>query len=220
MKKFSNSIFLLSLSVSLISGCYKSESASQNSKRAAASAPTVDSGKIAGNSNLTDLSVNKSNDATKPEDCTRAVPDSIVKKSVFPQTTFDLSEDERTGTETVLFSNGDKLTITNAGCEHYYLSFRFESKRFNAPATDTKFWFKRAIELIEETQSGINDASVQMKKAAVALESYIKKTKEPQFGDEIDYGGRDIRTFVTVEKVEKLSEGKFALEINFAVGPL
>ena len=112
------------------------------------------------------------------------------------------------------------MIITNTGCEYYYLSFRFETKRFSARTTDTKYWFKRAVELIEKTESGINDAPIQMKKAAAALKSYLKRTKKPQFGEEIDYGGNDIRTFVTVKKIQKLSKNKFALEITFAVGPL
>lgn len=225
MKKFLNLLWWLGLSIFLLSGCYKTESASQNTGRFAVTTPTVDSSKFASNSNLNNLNVNKPDDAKnldrpQTEDCTRAVPESIVKKSVFLQTTFKLSEDKRTGTETVTFPNGDKLIITNAGCEYYYLSFRFESKRFSARTNDTKYWFKRAVELIEETESGISDAPIQMKKAAAALENYLKKTNKPQFGEEIDYGGKDIRTFLTVKKVQKLSKGRFALEINFAVGPL
>ena len=209
MKKSFNSLWWLSLSVFLLSGCYKTESASQDTGQSATAEPTVDSSKVIGSSNLNNLNVNKSDDAKKidspqTEDCTRAVPESIVKKSVFPQTTFDLSEDKRTGTETVTFSDGDKLIITNTGCEYYYLSFRFETKRFSARTTDTKYWFKRAVELIEKTESGINDAPIQMKKAAAALKSHLKRTKKPQFGEEIDYGGNDIRTFVTVKKIQKL----------------
>lgn len=225
MKKFLDALLWLSLSIFLLSGCYKTESASKNAEHSAAAEPTVASSKIVGNSNLTNLNVNNSNDAKKPgspqiEDCTRAVPESIVKKSVYPQTTFDLSEDKRTGIETVIFPNGDRLIITNAGCDYFYLGFRLESKRFSARPTDTKYWFKRAVEFIEETENGINDEPIQMGKAVTALKSRLKKTKKPRFGEEIDYGGDDIRTFVTVKEVQILAKGKFALEITFAVGPL
>lgn len=225
MKNFLNLLLWLSFSVFWLSGCYKTESASQNAERSATAEPTSDSSKGVGNTSSIDLYVTKSDDAKnsdqqKTDDCTRAVPESIVKKSVFPQATFNLSEDKRTGTETVTFSNGNKLIISNTGCEYYYLSFRFETEGLSARTTNTRYWFKRAIEFIKETENGINDAPIQMKKAVTALESHLKKTKKPQFGEEIDYGGNDIRTFVTVDKVQKLEKGKFVLKINFAVGPL
>ncbi len=225
MKQFLNLLLWLNFSVFLLSGCYKTESAVQNAAPSAAVEPTVDSSKDVGNANSINSNIYKpdgakNSDWQKNDDCIRAVPESIVKKSVFPQTTFNLSEDKRTGTETVELPNGDKLIITNTGCEYYYLSFRFETERFSAPTTDTQYWFKRAVEIIEETENGISDAPIQINKAVTALESYLEKTKKPQFGEEIDYGGNDIRTFVTVNKVQKLAKSKFALEITFAVGPL
>ncbi len=152
-------------------------------------------------------------------DCTRSTPAPVVKKSVFLRTTFNLSRDKRTGTETVKFDNGDKLTITNGGCEYYYLGFRFETDRFSARPTDTKYWYHRAAELIKQTEKGI-DAPVRLNDAAKALEKYVKKTRKPKFGEEIDYGDSEIRTFVTVNKIKKLAKGKFLLEVAFAVGPL
>jgi len=152
-------------------------------------------------------------------DCTRSTPVPVVKKSVFPNSAFKLSRDKRTGTETVKFANGDKLTITNTGCEYYYLGFRFETSRFSAPSSDTKYWFEQAVKLIKQTEKGI-DAPVQMADAIQALTKYIENTKKPEFGNEIDYGGTDIRTFVSVKKIKKISTQKFALEVYFAVGPL
>lgn len=152
-------------------------------------------------------------------DCTRAIPVRVVKKAIFPNTTFKLNRAKRTGTETIAFDNGDKLIITNAGCEYYYLGFRFETSRFSARPTDTKYWYKKAVELIEQTEEGI-DAPVQLDDAVRALEKYIQKTGKPKYEEEIDYGGQDIRTFVTFNKTVKLPKGKYALEIAFAVGPL
>ncbi len=113
---------------------------------------------------------------TQTSDCTRSTPARIVKKAVFPQTTFSLSRDKRTGTETVKFPNGDKLTITNAGCDYYYLSFRFETGRFSARPSDTRYWFKQAVELIKQTEKGI-DAPVQMSDVFKALNKHIKTNK-------------------------------------------
>ena len=152
-------------------------------------------------------------------DCTRSTPERIVKRAVFSKTTFKLSRDRLTGTETVTFPNGDKLTITNGGCEYYYLGFRFETGRFSARPNNTKYWFAQAVKLIEQTQKGI-DAPVQIADAIKALKKYIKSTAKPALGEEIDYGGADIRTFVAVNKIQALSKGRYALELSFAVGPL
>lgn len=151
------------------------------------------------------------------EDCTRSTPAPVIKKSVFPETTFKLSRDKHTGTETVKFVNGDRLTITNAGCEYYYLSFKFESDRFSARAAGTKYWFKQAVEFIKQIEKGV-DAPVQMADAVKALKKYIKET--PKFGEEIDYGGADIRMFVIINRIKKLPGRKPVLEIAFAIGPL
>lgn len=166
------------------------------------------------------LIVNALAQTTQLTDCTRATPTRIVKKSVFPKTTFKLSRDRRTGTETVKFSNGDRLIITNAGCEYYYLGFRFETRRFSARTANTKYWFAQAVKLIAELEKGINAQSIQIPTAVRALKKYIKKTPQPKVGEEIDYGGTDIRTFVAVKKIKRLPKGKFALELYFAVGPL
>jgi len=156
----------------------------------------------------------------QPTDCTRATPTRIVKKSVFPKTTFKLSGDRRTGTETVKFPNGDRLIITNGGCEYYYLGFRFETRRFSASTANTKYWFAQAVKLIAEIEKGINAQSIQIPDAVRALKKHIKKTPQPKVGEEIDYGGTDIRTFVALKKIKRLAKGRFALELYFAVGPL
>ena len=153
-------------------------------------------------------------------DCTRAAPTRIVKKSVYPKTTFKLSRDRRAGTETVKFRNGDRLIITNAGCEYFYLGFRFETRRFSARAANTKYWFARAAQLIAEIETGINAPSIQIPDALRALRKYIEKTARPRIGEELDYGGTDIRTFVAVKQIKRLPQGGFAIELYFAVGPL
>lgn len=217
MKKLFNLFFGLSFSVLFLSGCYETQSVLKTNLATTTPQPTT----------------NSSNKETKPAaieeteteearnaDCTRATPRPIVKKSVFPNTSFVLSKDKRTGTETVFFSNGDRLIITNAGCEYYYLNFRFETERFSAEPSDYNYWYQQAAKFIEEVGKGIDEPLIQSEKAVTVLKNYPLKSKNPQFGEEIDYGGNDLRTFVTINKVEKIDDKKFALEVAFAVGPL
>jgi hypothetical protein len=155
----------------------------------------------------------------RPSDCTRGTPEPVVKKDIFPKTTFKLQTDSLTAYETVDFDNGDKLIIENAGCEYYVLTFRFETTRFQNDTTNSKYWFDKAIQLINETAKGI-DAPVALDNGITALTAYSNKTDTPKFREEIDYGETEIRNFVTVDRVEKMSDKKYAVELTFAVGPL
>jgi hypothetical protein len=57
------------------------------------------------------------------------------------------------------------------------------------------------------------------------LDSYILRDekngyKNLQLGEEIDFGGNDIRSFATVDRIEKIDDKKFGVTISFATGPL
>ncbi|MFM7855349.1 MAG: hypothetical protein ACKO96_26340, partial [Flammeovirgaceae bacterium] len=88
--------------------------------------------------------------------CIRGQAESVINKSVYPNATFKLNEDNRTGTETVRIKNGDKLTINNWGCEYYALTFRFETNRFSADTTDINYWTDKGFELMREIKSGLD----------------------------------------------------------------
>lgn len=152
-------------------------------------------------------------------DCTRAMPERVVKKRVFPRTTFALNKKKREAIEKVSFPNGDRLTITNSGCEYYYLEFRYETGRFRGSATNTKYWYRRAVELIDGTRRGI-DAPIRMADASAALKKYVNTEARPIYGGEIDYGEGAIRNFIIFESVKKIGRGRVAVTLAFAIGPL
>jgi hypothetical protein len=158
-------------------------------------------------------------DRLKPSDCVRGTPEPVIKKNVFPKSNFTLQADSLTGIEKVEFDNGDKLTIENAGCEYFSLNFRFESSRFIADTTDTKYWADKALRLIKETEHGI-DAPVDLKKGIKAFAKYIAKSKKPKLFEETDYGINEIRYFVFLNRIQKINNSKFAIELTFSVGPL
>ena len=157
-------------------------------------------------------------------ECTRGAAEPIIKKSVFPKTKFKLQSDKFTGIETVDFDNGDKLIIKNWGCESYVLTFRFETSRFEDKTTDIPFSFNMAVLLVSELYEGL-DAPIDIKKGVQAIVKYVdadqlNNYQNLKFGEEIDFGGDDIRDFVTVDKIEKLKDKKYAIEISFTTGPL
>jgi hypothetical protein len=154
------------------------------------------------------------------EDCIRGQAGPIIKKTIFPNTKFILQPDSLIAIETIDFDNGDKLIINNWGCEYYVLTFRFETSRFKADTTAMKYWYVAAYKMMVEVKEGI-DAPIQIDKGLKALNSHIsKKAFDLKLRTEIDFGGDEIRDFVTVERIEKLTDTKFALTLSFATGPL
>ena len=154
------------------------------------------------------------------DDCVRGQAEPIIKKSVFPKTKFILQPDSITAIETIDFDNGDKLIIKNWGCEYYVLTFRFETSRFKADTTAMKYWYVTAYKIMTEMKKGV-DAPIDIEKGLQALNGYISKNGfDLKLQTEINFGGDEIRDFVTVEQIEKLTDKKFALTISFTTGPL
>lgn len=152
-------------------------------------------------------------------DCVRGKADPIVKKSVFPNSVFKLNADSLTAIEKIDLKSGDKVIIENTGCEYYVLSFRIETSKYQADTTDIPFWYNKAYLLVTEISKGI-DSPIQIEKGLEYLKSYIDKNQKLELGEEIEFGGNDIRDFLSVNRIQKLTDKKFAIEISFATGPL
>lgn len=152
-------------------------------------------------------------------DCIRGQAATVIKKTVYSNAIFTLNQDNHTGTETIDLKNGDKLIINNWGCEYYVLTFRFETERFNADTADTKYWLDKAVVLMREIEKGL-DAPLDIEGGTIATLNYLKENKDYNLGEEIVYDGDVIRDFVTFDRIQKLNDRRFAIEISFATGPL
>jgi hypothetical protein len=157
-------------------------------------------------------------------DCVRSVPTPIIKKTVFPKTSFRLEKIDElgqaiaTGTETVQFNNGDRLTITNTGCEYFTLRFRFETSRVaRQQISNTQYLYRRSAWLMRQTLPGIH---LNLTRGITALEKYAAQSSKPDLDQEIDYGGQEIRSVVKLVEVKSLPNRKVAVEILFYSGPL
>lgn len=159
-------------------------------------------------------------------DCVRGQAEPIIKKKVYPNTSFALQPDKLTAYETVTFDNKDKLIIHNWGCEYYVLTFRFETSRFQEDVKNLPFWYQKAHLLMTEIIKGLDTPFVTSKELTTLKEFTEEKIKtNPEslkLEEEIECGGDDseIRNFITVDKIEKLTDKKFAIEISFSIGPL
>lgn len=163
--------------------------------------------------------------APKPVACVRSIPEPIVKKNVFPNTHFALKDIDYVGVvvplglETMQLSNGDKVIITNSGCENFTLSFQFETSRFTGKVQDTKYWLARSVELMKLIEPGLK-TSLNLKQGINMLEQYTKTVANPMIGQEIDYGDQEIRSVVQLADVKQLGNQNFTMKVIFSTGPL
>jgi hypothetical protein len=159
-------------------------------------------------------------------ECVRSVPEPILSKKHFPGKTFNLTNNqenpsEQIGTEKVKLNTNTNLTIKNWGCENYTLTFRFETGGFSHNLEDTKFWYRKIVELMNQIKKGIRSTDRGLiNRGANALSSYLKRTRKQKFEHEISFGGNEIRYFVIVNKTKKLEREKYRIEITYSVGPL
>lgn len=154
-------------------------------------------------------------------DCIRGQAQSVTKKTVYPNAIFKLNSDKHTGTETVDLKNGERLIINKWGCEYFVLTFRIETERFQADTTDTTYWLDKAAILMNEIQDGINaPLNLQGGIEAIPIQLASMDSRIYELGEEIIFNNDAIRDFVTLNRVQKINEKRFAIEISFATGPL
>jgi hypothetical protein len=152
--------------------------------------------------------------------CVRGQAEPIIKKSIYPNTTFVLQPDGLTAIETVTLDNGDKLIIHNWGCESYVLTFRFETSRLKADTATMKYWYVNSMKLMNEIKQAI-DAPIDVEKGIEAVNQYISKNVfRLELQTEIDFGTTEIKNFVTLDSISRIDKDRFAVTISFAIGSL
>jgi hypothetical protein len=162
---------------------------------------------------------------TTPYNCARPTPEPIVKKSIFPNTKFILKKIDRygqaipNGLETVIFKNGDRLDISNSGCEIFTLNFRFETSQLTGKMKDNKYLYNRSAWLMSQILPGLKP-SLNLTGGIAALKKYAAKQISPEIGKEIDYGNPEIRSVVRLSQIKQLPNKKVVVEILFYYGPL
>lgn len=151
--------------------------------------------------------------------CIRGQAESVIKNSVYPNAIFKLNPDNQTGIETIDLGNGETLTIKNWGCEYFVLTFRFETIRFQSDTTDTKYWIDKAVTLMQEIEKGLN-SPLDIEGGTLAARNFLKENNDYTIGQEIVYDDDLMRDFVTIDRIQKISGKRYAIEISYATGPL
>jgi len=166
----------------------------------------------------------KADTLTPVTDAVRGQAKRIFKPSFFPNSTFVLLGDSITGIETAQLNNGDKLKLTNCGFEYFTLAFRFETTRIQKDPTDIPFWCRKAIEMMQEIEPGL-DSPLNIKLGTKKFLEFLDGDVQNNFANvaldkEIDYGSNEIREFVWLKRIEKIDDKTIAIEINYSMGPL
>lgn len=151
-------------------------------------------------------------------DCVRGVAEPILKKSIFPNSTFKLNTDHLTAIETTDLKSGDRLIIENDGCEYYVLAFRFETSRFQGDTTNVLFWLDKGHTLLTEVEEGINSSHVT--DGIRGIKTFLETKKNITLQEEINFNDSEIRFFGLVRRIQKITSSRYGVEIVFAVGPL
>lgn len=152
-------------------------------------------------------------------DCVRGPAEQVIKKNISPTSVFELNEDGHTGKETIQFDNGDKVVIRNWGCEYYLLTFRFETERYSSDTTDLSFWMNKAILLMQSIEEGI-ESPLDIPGGTAKMKQVLDDKKPYANGEEIVYADGEIRQYVTFDRVEKMDNKKYAVEVTYGMGPL
>jgi hypothetical protein len=158
--------------------------------------------------------------------CARSTPTPIVKKSVFPNTSFVLKKTNNRGLvisegiETVKLNNGDRLTITNSGCEFLTLNFRFETNRRPQHPKHSQYLYQRSARLMRQIVGGLN-SPIDLQSGIIALENYGAKNARPELDTIIKYKSSiDFRSVVQLLDRPQPANGKERIEVLFYYGPL
>lgn len=204
------------LTIILIVGCGTKTTSDQDE----ITSDTIRSTDATQNKNIASDSVSVSDDFDYA-DCIRGQAESVTKKAIYPNATFKLNSDNHTGVETVDLKNGERLIIKNWGCEYFVLTFRIETERFQADTTNTIYWLDKAVILMKEIEDGI-DAPLNIQGGIEAIPIHLASmgSRTYELGEEIVFKDDIIRDFVTLDRVQKISDKRFAVEISFATGPL
>jgi hypothetical protein len=168
---------------------------------------------------VTDSSAQATGDAVEFVDCVRGPAERVVKATVEPQPQFELDRIKNIGTETLQFQNGDRLIITNGGCEYFVLTFRFETSRFSADTADMLYWLDKSAVLMREITEAI-DAPLDLNDGVAAIARVKGPATKYDLHQEIVYADGEIRQFVALNRVQQLTPTRYAVEVMYALGPL
>ncbi len=154
------------------------------------------------------------------DNCTRGVARPILKNSFFPNSTFRLLADSISGIESTSLKNGDRLIIKNWGCEYYTLTFRFITSKHSGNTANLEYWYPVAYKLMAQIIDGLDEPKA-IREGLGALNDYFHENRmNLEIAKKIEFGENEIITTVCLDKIEKLENNKYLVQISFSTGPL
>jgi hypothetical protein len=155
---------------------------------------------------------------TLANECARGVPGPVLKKTVYPNEIFQRLPDG-TAMESTDLENDDHLIIYHKGCEYYWLTFRFETARFQADTTDVPYWMDKAVGFMQDIRKGL-DTPLDIDNGTDAIALLLKGKKTAELAEEIVFHEGSIRSASSLDRIQKIDDRRYAIEISFFTGPL
>lgn len=155
---------------------------------------------------------------TSANECTRGQPEPVLRKAIYPKETFQRRPDG-SAVESTDLEHNDRLTIYHRGCEYYWLTFRFETSRFQADTTDVPYWMDKAVGFMQDIHNGL-DAPLDISNGTEAILLLLKEKKTTALSEEIVFQEGSIRSAATLDRIQQIDDRRYAIEISFFTGPL
>jgi hypothetical protein len=112
----------------------------------------------------------------------------------------------------------DQLTVTPVADRKNTLRLLFETSRFDDDISNIQFWYKKTTLLVYESRDGLKD-SIDAIGASHGLANHIDKDLHNNYSNlrydqKIPFGDKSYTNTIILKKVEKISEGRYAIEVH------
>jgi hypothetical protein len=98
-------------------------------------------------------------------------------------------------------------------------TFKFETKSRGIAISDRHYWFKQIAMLMSRVEPRL-DKSVNYLRRGIGVLAVKAQQQQVELQRQIDYGGADPRSTVTVTQIAARPNSRVALTVVFSYGPL
>ncbi len=83
------------------------------------------------------------------------------------------------------------------------------------------YWLDAAVGLMNEIQEGI-DAPIDIRDAVQAMSVHTASmdSRLYKLGEDIVFNDDIIKSVASLDRIQKINENRFAIEVSFSIGPL
>lgn len=144
--------------------------------------------------------------------CMRSKPISTIDSSKVDNYTFELKKDR--AIETATLPNGNKIIISNEGCEVFWLSYTVFINNYNQNETNIDLVLKAFLEVKQ-----VDTAPIDFEKAINFIENIKEKGGNIKLGNEYFLKMDSVSKMFEIDEID-LKKDYATIEFSFAIGKL